>query len=540
MTAGTAVSAADTVRRRTLARELLRRRYCQESLLHFALSVDIPGVASRDEADRELPAEVGHRLPRHHEVLYRALEDVQNRPFGRLLVMMPPGAAKSTCANVAIAWDMARPKPAHRLGDTRILHVSYSDPIAHKQSGRIRDICNQPRYRRLFAEEPVLESSAAGQWGLSNGSEMVSSGILSGISGIRASGVLIDDPVKNRKEADSEAVRQTVLDEYQDTILPRLLPGGYVVLIMTRWSEQDLAGSLLPEKYDGASGLIRCRDGLDWRVLNVPACSEREDDPVGRRVGEYLWPEWFPAAHWAQYSQGRTPEERRRWFSLYQQRPSAEGAGLITRQDVNWYDPGEEPAGLWLYGASDYATLKNRGDFTEHGVCGLDAGGQLWLLDWWSGQETTDVGIEAFCDLVARYRSQLYLWAHENNVLDRALEPAINRRMRERRVFVKRVGLPSVADKVTKVMAFNARLSAGTVWLPRTAWAEDLLVQLLELPAGRYDDKADVAGLLGRMIDRWVTLEPPKPQKPFRGIRPFTAAWLEAGDTSGEPDVCYR
>ncbi|MBD3292072.1 MAG: phage terminase large subunit, partial [Armatimonadia bacterium] len=507
------------------AAEILRRKRCQQSLASFALNVDIPGAPDEAlEPDEDLVGPASELLASHHALLCEALQETMNTPFGRLMVFMPPGAAKSSYCNVGMAWDMSRPPPPFRKGDTRLIHLSYNDTIVRKQSRRVKSICSSSQYANLWDEPVHIVADAANEWSLSNGSEYMAAGIMAGVTGNRADGILIDDPVKNREDADSEQIRQKTIDEYQDSVMSRLKPGAYVIIVQTRWHEQDLAGSILPEDYDGRTGWVLCRDNMWWYIINIPAKAERADDPLHRQVGEYLWPEWFPPQHWAQYESDDTREGRRRWASLYQQRPTPEGSGDFDRNDFNWYNPGEEPMNLHLIGASDYAVTEDGGDFSEHGVAGLDGDNQLWLVDWWSGQTTTEKTIEAFLDLVEKHKraGQLRLWANEGGVIDKAVRPAINRRMRERNTFVEVRSLPSMKDKVAKVSSFASRVSAGSVWLPRLGWAYDLVDQLVALPAGRYDDKADVAGLLGRMIDKFIESGPPPEKKP-RGIKPFSA-----------------
>lgn len=522
------------------AAEMLRRKRCQQSLHSFALNIDIPGAPNDAlEPDEDLVGPARELMADHHAVLCDALQQTMNTPYGRLMVFMPPGAAKSSYCNVAMAWDMSRPKPPFRQGDTRLIHISYNDTIVKKQSGRVQNICKQAKYRNLWDEPVHIVAEAKAEWGLSNGAEYMAAGIMAGVTGNRADGVLIDDPVKNREDADSEQIRQKTIDEYQDSVMSRLKPGAYVIIVQTRWHEQDLSGSILPDNYDGRSGMIRCKDGMDWMVLNIPAKCERPDDPLGREIGEYLWPEWFTPKHWAQYERDDSREGRRRWSSLYQQRPTPEGSGDFSREDFNWYEPGEEPMNLHLYGASDYAVTEKGGDFTEHGLAGLDGDNQLWFVDWWSGQVATDEAIDQFLNMVERHPGSIRLWANEGGVIDKAVRPAINRRMRERNVFCDLRSLPSMHDKVAKVSSFGARVSARSVWLPKKAWAYDLVDQLIALPAGRYDDKADVAGLLGRMIDKFVEGAPPPKKKPS-GIKPFTGAWLEWEEERKDEEVCYR
>lgn len=526
------------------AAEMMRRKRCQTSLHSFALNIPIPG-APMDALcpDEDLVGPARDLLADHHALICDKLEQTLNTPYGRLMIFLPPGSAKSSYANVALAWDLSRPPPPHQQGDKRLIMASYNDTIVSKQSRRVQTMCKAPEYQ-LWDEPVKVLRDAAGEWSLSNGAELMAAGITSGITGNRADGVLIDDPVKNREDADSPQLQQKTVDEFNDSIMTRLKPGAWVVLIQTRWNENDLAGQLLPEKYDGRSGMIRCTDGMDWEVINIPAKCERADDPIGRKPGEYLWTEWFPPEHWRQYENVTTREKRRTWASLYQQRPVPEGAGDFERNDINWFDPGDEPPMLHLYGASDYAVTEAGGDFSEHGVAGIDSSNQLWVIDWWSDQVETDKSIAAFLTMVQKYQDtsnahQLLMWTNEGGVIDKAVRPAINRAMREDNVFVDLRTLPSIADKRAKCASFIARCSAGSVWLPRLPWAYDLVDQLVAGSQGRHDDKYDVAGLIGRSLDKWTSASPPPADKP-RGVKPFSAQWLEYEEPKRAGAVCYR
>ena len=534
--------------------DMLKRKRSQQSLHSFSMNIDIPGAPfDAMQPDEDLLGPARDHMADVHAVMLDHIERTMNTPFGRLMIFAPPGSAKSSYASVvAPAWDASRPRPTHpkapplwRQGDGRIIIASYADKIAHKQSRRIQQICKSSRYRGLWDEPVLVDKEAAGDWSLSNRCEFLAAGIMGGITGNRAHGIIIDDPVAGREEADSELIRQKTIDGYNDDVMTRLLPGAYVILIQTRWHELDLAGQILPDDYDGRSGWVMCKDGMPWYIVNIPAKCERADDPLGRQIGEYMWPEWFTPQHWAMYENGTTREQRRTWASLYQQRPTPEGAGDFKREDFNWYDPGEEPMNLHLVGASDYAVTEGGGDFTEHGVAGLDSDGSLWFVDWWSGQVEPDKAIAAFIGLLQRHNKHdeerlINLWVNEGGVIDKSMRPAINKAMREAGEFVDLRSLPSMKDKRAKCKAFGAMVSSGSVWLPRgQAWAEDLVTQLCAMPAGRYDDKADVAGLMGRMIDKFVYALPAPSKKP-QGIQPFTGEWLEYTEESTKQAVRYR
>jgi predicted phage terminase large subunit-like protein len=200
------------------------------------------------------------------------------------------------------------------------------------------------------------------------------------------------------------------------------------------------------------------------------------------------------------------------------------------------------PATLRMYGASDYATMapvrgKKEPDFTEHGIWGMDHLGDLWAVDWWFGQVETDVGINAFVRLMSQYKP--IRWWHEGGLIDKAIGPAVRRAMRESGKFVVLEGLPSIQDKSQKLQSFHARASAGTVHFPiKRPWAERVIEQLVKVPTGRWDDGADVCGLIGRGVDQMID-----PQLPVAHARPllipFTEKWIEYNDRNQKPKVRY-
>jgi predicted phage terminase large subunit-like protein len=316
-------------------------------------------------------------------------------------------------------------------------------------------------------------------------------------------------------------------------------PGAWIGMIQTRWNEDDICGRILPEDYSGQSGRILCRDGQYWEVVNIPAKAEHADDPLGREPGQYLWPEWFPPEHWAQWEQN--PRAARTWSALFQQRPTA-GEGLeFKREWFKWYDPdvtpGEingRPKNLTLYGATDMATKEDKGDFTEHGVMGMDSqdkGANFWFIDWWYGQKTTDVGINNAVALISKHHPRR--WWDEGGPIDNAIGPAFQRAMREAEppVYVKVKPLPSIKNKAIKLASFQARAAQGKVYLPlRRPWATRLVDQLCAFPAGKYDDACDVCGLLGRGVDDMMAAHDDVTSPRKQGLKPFTAAWLESED----------
>ncbi len=312
---------------------------------------------------------------------------------------------------------------------------------------------------------------------------------------VHNSGIIMDDIVKGRQEADSEAVRNRTWDVYQEDLRTRLTPGGWEVVIATRWSEDDVAGRLLPDSYDGETGMVKCRDGREWFVVCIPAQCERPDDPIGRKIGDYLWPEWFKNDHFLPFKQ--IP---RTWNALFQQRPSPETGTYFQRDWFKRYSPAEKPDMLHVYGSSDYAVSANTGDFTEHGVIGVDQDSDLWILDWWHGQKEADVWIDAQIDLIKLWEP--FAWFGESGVIRKAISPFLYRRQMEREGYCRIEWIPSVVNKVIKARGFQGRAAMGKVHLPVGEIGDRVLDELLRFPTGRHDDVPDVLSLFCLALDQ--------------------------------------
>jgi phage terminase large subunit-like protein len=288
--------------------------------------------------------------------------------------------------------------------------------------------------------------------------------------------------------------------------------------------------------------MIMGRDGLEWEVLSLPAKCERPDDPLGRKVGDYIWPEWFPASHWKQFEEATGPEAARTWASLCQQRPTPQGSGRLDEKAIDYYKPGTQPPILSFVGAGDYAVSAGKNDFTELGVFGIDPSGDLWEVDWWHEQSDTGKSTEASLDMVARWKTPM--WFNEGGVIDKAMGPLMNMRMRERSAkgancFTDRRTLASGGDKLAKCQAFIARCNAGTVHFRDNANSRRIIGQIAALPAGRFDDAADVCGLIGRAIDQFPIAREHKPAAPPQALKPFSKKWLEYKPDAPEPVKYY-
>jgi predicted phage terminase large subunit-like protein len=400
----------------------------------------------------------------HHRRICERLEAVERGEIDRLMIFMPPRHGKSELASKRFpAWCLGR-NPRRQ-----IIAASYNSDLANDFGRHVRNIVDEPEFREVFPDVALAtDSHAANRMNTNHGGAYVAAGVGTAVTGRGAHIALIDDPFKDREEADSERRRDLVWDWYRSTLFTRLMPGGAIVLIQTRWHEDDLAGRLLASE-------------SDWEVLELPALDAD---------GAALWPEWYDEAALARIKATIGPRE---WSALYQQRPQPDEGTFFQRA---WFKEWVRKPELRYYGSSDYAVTDGDGDYTVHRVWGIDAEGNIYRVDGWRGQATSDVWIEQKLNLIAKYKP--LAWFGEGGVIQKAIEPMLRRRMLERRIFCRLEWLPSVADKPTRARSFQAMAASGRVHFE--AGAD--LGEFLSFPAGKHDDEVDTASLIGRAIDQ--------------------------------------
>jgi predicted phage terminase large subunit-like protein len=431
----------------------------------------------------------------HHLLLIKELEAVTRGETDRLLVCMPPGAAKSTYASILFPCWYLGSNPDHCL-----IAASHTQELGEKWGRRVRNLINE--HATILGVGLSQDSQAAGRWETDRDGEYFAAGVGGAIAGRRADLVVIDDPVRSREDADSELVREKTWDWYKSDLYTRLKPGGRIVLIQTRWHEADLAGMLLEEA---------TRGGDQWKVISLPAICEADNDPLGRKQGEALWPEWENLENLDRKRRAVGPRE---WSALYQQRPAPEDGDYFKAEWFRGYDTAPARDLLRVYGGSDYAVTSDGGDFTVHCIVGLDPDGRMYLLDVWRQQASSDAWVEAFCDLVLRWKP--IGWAEEGGQIRSGVGPYLDRRQRERKAYCARETFPTRGDKAVRAQSIRGRMALEGLYVPEKAsWWPQMRSELLGFPAGRHDDCIDALGLIGQLLDTMlVGVAPGLKEKP--------------------------
>ncbi len=252
----------------------------------------------------------GYTAAAHHKALIGRLDDILESRCDRLMVQMPPGYAKSTYGSILF--------PAYFLSrhtGSQIIATAHTASLAEHFGRQVRRTIIE--HGDILNVELAKDNRAAGRFSLRDGGGYFAAGIKGPITGRRADLILIDDPVKSWAEAESLVYRDALYDWYRAELTARLKPKGRVVLLMARWHEDDLAGRLM-------------RAAGQWEVLRLPALAEA-DDPLGRRLGAALWPEWQDETDLARR---RAEVGERAFAAIYQQRPRPPEASLFNVRTV--------------------------------------------------------------------------------------------------------------------------------------------------------------------------------------------------------------
>jgi predicted phage terminase large subunit-like protein len=479
------------------AEEKKRRLECRRSFLAWCI---------------EALAPFGQTPAAHHRLLISELQAVADGLVDRLMIFMPPGSAKSRYATVLFAaWLLSR-RP-----DYKLIGASHTSELADDFSGKIQGFITENATTLGYD----LATRAQGRWYTTTGGAYLAAGVRAGIPGYRADCAIIDDPVKGRAAADSGPDRKQVWDWYNGDLERRLTPKSAVILMMTRWHEDDLAGRLL------------ATEAHRWRVLKLPAEAE-ENDPLGRTVGEWLWSDdGYGFGHGlAQIKQSLSERAAsREWTAQYQQRPVPDTGSYFLRDWLRSVPTLPPRSSMRVFMGSDYAVTDSAGDYTCHAVVGIDSDDRMYLLDIWRFQTTSDEWCNAFCDLVLKWRPMGA--AEEMGQIRSAIGPWLDRKQRERRAFVARSQFPTRGDKSVRAQSIRGRMAAGGLYIPFDApWRADFEAELLSFPAGKFDDQVDSIGLVGQLLD--VMLPPPGPKPPAPPTDSWDRAFGRSSDDGGD------
>ncbi|WP_332649696.1 phage terminase large subunit [Lysinibacillus sp. 54212] len=420
---------------------------------------------------------------RHTELICNVLQRIADGEQLSVLIEMPPRHGKSMTVTESFPSFYLAKNP-----DKRVIAAAYSDGLATKFGRLNRNKFNE--FSNLFGLELSGSNAAMKDWGVQDRrGGMIATGIGGSITGQGADLMIIDDPIKNMKEASSQTIRDNIWDEWEATLSTRLHDGASLIVIMTRWHEDDLIGRLL------------ARSPRKWIRLRLPAIAEDEDDLLDRAIGEALCPELGYNATWAEAKKAEVGS--RTWASLYQQRPTPAGGNVFKCEWIRYYVRTNEQKNEWGL-SDDVAVLPTNydklaqswdctfkdstaSDFVAGGVWGRK-GANFFLLDLHHKRM-------GFVDTVKAIRSMSDKWpqARSKYIEDKANGSAVIDMLKDEISGI--VPVEPDGGKEARANAVSPLFEAGNVYLPHPnicSWSEDIVEELVAFPNAAHDDLVDM------------------------------------------------
>ena len=417
----------------------------------------------------------------HHKLIAEALAKVVKGEIKNLLINIPPRYGKTELAVINWIAQCIAVNPK-----AKFIHLSYSDELALENSSKIKELILSDEYQDYWPLSLKDDSKSKAKWNTKQGGGVYATAAGGAITGFGAGSteseefsgaIVIDDPHKV-DDIDQDGKRNKVNKRLNTTIKSRRNNRNTpIIIIMQRLHEEDMSGFVL-------------NGGMEEEFyhLKLPAIMD----------GEPLW----PFKHTMEDLEKERRADPRTFSGQMMQEPSPEDGTYFKRNWFKRFEIGGQPE-LCMYGAGDYAVTEpepgNEPDFSELGVGGFDKDENFWLVDWWSGQTTSDVWINEQMELVKKH--QPYVWVAEGGIIRRAIEPFLKSKMKSKDgEYFRTEWLTSNKNKSANARSFQALASQGKVYIPNTPWGEELISQLLKFPTGKYDDKVDVCGLFGRIL----------------------------------------
>jgi|WetSurMetagenome_2_1015567.scaffolds.fasta_scaffold22550_4 predicted phage terminase large subunit-like protein len=428
-----------------------------------------------------------------HRYMASKLEAVERGEIERLMLFLPPRTGKTELLIRFVAWCLGRHP------DWPLLYTSYGADLAWDKSAEARNVVRSEEYEQTFGrlstlDVPVVmdaQSHSVQRWRIAgHRGGLQAQGVGGPLTGKGGKVILVDDPVKNRQEADSATFRRRTWEWYTSTLRTRLEPSGRMILCMTRWHEDDLAGRLLRLAAEDPKA-------DQWQVVSLPAiakdssgCGPQNDsavvDPLGRQPGEALDPERYPVAALEQI---KASIGSRDWVALYDQEPRPDEGNVFKR---GWFRYVEKlPVCQYTTVAWDTAfEEQEQSDYSAAVLVGQAENGAFYVRplihERLAFPELTRAGIE-----------QVRRWpAAEHIVEGKASGKSLRQQLRASGIPL--IEVPTLGDKVARANSITRFFEAGMVFFVLGPGVDALETELLAFPNGAHDDQVDalVYGLI--------------------------------------------
>lgn len=430
----------------------------------------------------------------HHRLIIDMFEAVERGGDMRSALSVPPQHGKTTCTTLyGVAWALAR------TPHMNIIVGTYSEPRAEALGDQVRMIIQSQRFKDVFPEFELRKGAGGKSFlGTKEGGGIIFAGRGSAVTGNPCDLFVIDDPIKDHMEANSPAVRVQCWEWYCAVVFSRCHSLTRVMIIHTRWTEDDLIGRLCDpshSNYDKESA-------GKWRHVNLPAIIDDEEISAALNipVGMPLWAKKF-SIELLNEAKRQNPET---FSALYMGKPVPDEGDFFRKEMIVEYTKDQLPPKetLRIYAASDHSLgKKERADFTVLLICGVDAYGNIWLLDCIWAKLGPEKCVDSMCDLMEKWAPMTW-WAGRDHIVG-TLGPFLKKRMVERKLFKTYVQEVSErGDKQQKAQSIRGRMSMGMVKFPKDApWMVKAKRELLKFDKAGHDDFVDTISKFGQQLD---------------------------------------
>ena len=416
----------------------------------------------------------GFKTGPHHKKLAKIFTDVIEGRKKRVIINIAPRMGKSEFSSYLF--------PAYFLGkypNKKIIMGTHTASLSEDFGRRIRNLIDTEEYHAVFPSTMVADDQkAAGKWSTSAGGQYYAAGVGGALAGRGADLFVIDDPHSEQDvKSNSRLAFDTAWSWFQTGPLQRLMPGGAIIIIMTRWSLLDLTGRLIDYQ-------IKNPEALPWEIVELPAILND-----GEETEKSLWPEQWPLAQLKATKASLDPQY---WNAQYMQQPTSENSALVSRKMWRIWDQDEPPACDYIIQSWDTAfETKNKSDYsacTTWGVFYNEEEGnspQVILLDAFKDRM-------AFPELKQVAYKHYMEWEPDAFVVEKKAAGApLIQELRAIGIAVQEFTPSRGNDKMVRLNAVADLFSSGKIWAPDTRWAREVIEEIAAFPVGEHDDYVD-------------------------------------------------
>lgn len=460
-------------------------------------------VMMPDPDDPENVFKTAFEVAPHHEALARDLEKAERGEILRLIVAMPPRHGKTHMMKCFEMWCVGR-DPSRQVA-----FGTYNDDYASDVGKDVKDSILLQRFQDVFPRLQLRDGAqSAIQLKFTAGGAVRFVGRGTALTGRGFHLGIVDDPLKDAEEAASITIREKMWQWFLKVFFTRRMSAGTVIIIvMTRWHEDDLVGRLIDPQNPAYDAEI----ARQWKVLSLPAEAEL-NDPLGRKPGEPLWPSRFGLKFLAEYKR----LDPIGYAALYQQRPAPEEGAYFRADEIVTYLPHERPPidEMRIYASSDHAVGKDKKkhDASVFLIAGVCKNNYIWLLDCFWDRAPPEVAVEQMLDMMLRWKP-IFWWAEKGHISD-SIGPFMYQRARERGIPVTLEPITPVMNKEQRAQSAKGSMGMKRVLFPKNApWFSRARHELLQFPNGANDDFVDALSLIGLQLVRAIGASERRPEK---------------------------